>query len=225
MKKILIYGIGSLKNNGCEALVDSTINQIDNCEEIVAATFDYEHDKNIEKEKINRYINHHKHDENLMTKEEKQELKEISKLPFDYYNWEIFYQKDVINEMKDAELCIHIGGDNYCYGVNEWINTVNRKAKELKIPTVLWGASLYDEIKDVDLIEDLSRYDLLMLREKISYNAIKKYISPEKLMLVPDPAFSLPYKKIDIKEWYKGRNIVGINLSPLTIKTEQQKKI
>lgn len=195
MKKILIYGIGSLKNNGCEALVDSTINQINDCEEIVAATFDYEHDKNIKKEKINRYINHHKHDDNLMTKEEKQELKEISKLPFDYYNWEIFYQKDVIKEMQDAELCIHIGGDNYCYGVNEWIYTVNRKAKELKIPTVLWGASLYDEIKDIDLIEDLNRYDLLMLREKISYNAIKKYVSPEKLMLVPDPAFPYHTKK------------------------------
>ena len=41
-KKILLYGIGSLQNRGCEALVNSTIAQFDSTDEIVAATFDYE---------------------------------------------------------------------------------------------------------------------------------------------------------------------------------------
>lgn len=66
--------------------------------------------------------------------------------------------------MKDSDLIIHIGGDNYCYGVNEWMFSLNTKAKELGKKTVLWGASLFDELKDYDLIEDLKKYDLLMLR-------------------------------------------------------------
>ena len=47
-KKILLYGIGSLRNKGCEAIVDSVIEQINEAE-IVLATFDYENDKKIKK--------------------------------------------------------------------------------------------------------------------------------------------------------------------------------
>jgi len=37
-----------------------------------------------------------------------------------------------------------------------------------------------------------------MVREKLSYDAIKNYISKDKLMLVPDSAFSLKPKKIKL---------------------------
>lgn len=45
MKKVLIYGVGSLSNRGCEALVNSTISQIDKNVSISLASFDYENDK------------------------------------------------------------------------------------------------------------------------------------------------------------------------------------
>lgn len=221
MKKILIYGIGSLQNRGCEALVNSSISQIDPKVEIVAATFDYENDKDMYPQRIKYFVDHHKQDESKFTKEEQEEYDYIKSLPFDYNNYELFYERDVVHEMQDADLCIHIGGDNYCYGVNEWMYAINNKAQELNKKTVLWGASLFDEIKDLELIDDLKKYDLLMLREKISYNAIKKYIPEEKLMLVPDPAFSLKPKKVALDSWYKNKKIIGINLSPLTIKTEE----
>ena len=221
-KKILIYGIGSLQNRGCEALVDSTINQIGEEYCIVGATFDYEHDKDMYKDKIKKFVDHHKHNEEQFNEREKKVLNHIKSIPFDYYNYESLYERDVIKELKQSDIALHLGGDNYCYGVNEWIFTMTRQAKENNKKVVLWGASLFDEILNKELIEDLDRYDLLMLRESISYNAVKKYIDEEKLMLIPDPAFSLPMKEVELDKWYKKGNILGINLSPLTIKTEEQ---
>lgn len=221
VKKILLYGIGSLQNRGCEALVNSTIAQINTDAEIVAATFDYKHDKNMYKDRIKYFVDHHKQNEEEFNEDEKQEFEHIKSIPFDYNNYECFYERDVIKEMKDADICIHIGGDNYCYGVNEWIYAINTKARELNKKNVLWGASLYDEIDDLELINDLKKYDLLMIREKISYNAIKNYIDEDRLMLVPDPAFSLAPQKLTLSKWYKGRKVIGINLSPLTVKTTE----
>lgn len=223
-KKILLYGIGSLQNRGCEALVNSTIAQFDSTDEIIAATFDYENDKDMYKDRIKKFVNHHKHDEEKFSEDEKTEFKKLQQQKFDSNNYETFYQRDVIKEMKNSDYVIHIGGDNYCYGVNEWIYSINTNAKKYNKKTILWGASLYDEINDIDLINDLRKYDLLMLREKISYNAIKKYIPEEKLMLIPDPAFSLKPQKVTLDKWYKARNVIGLNLSPLTIKTEKNYK-
>ena len=223
-KKMLIYGIGSLQNRGCEALVDSTLNQIGDEYEIKAATFDYEHDKDMYKGKIKKFIDHHKQNEEEFTEKEKKELEYIQSIPFDYYNYESLYERDVIKALKESDIALHLGGDNYCYGVNEWIYTITRQAKENNKKIVLWGASLYDEILDKELITDLDRYDLLMIRESISYNAIKRYIKEDKLLLIPDPAFSLPKKEVELDNWYKKGNILGINLSPLTIKTDEQYK-
>lgn len=220
-KKILLYGICSLQNRGCEALVNSTIAQFDPTDEIVAATFDYENDKDMYKDKIKKFVNHHKHDENTFSEDEKSEFKKLQQQTFDSNNYETFYQRDVIKEMKNSDYIIHIGGDNYCYGVNEWMYSINNNAKKYNKKTILWGASLYDEINDIELINDLRKYDLLMLREKISYNAVKKFIPEEKLMLIPDPAFSLKPQKITLDKWYTSRKVIGLNLSPLTIKTEK----
>ena len=74
IRKILIYGIGSLQNKGCEALVNSTIAQFNPAIDIVAATFDYEHDKNMYKDRIKYFVNHHKQKEEEFTEEEKKNM-------------------------------------------------------------------------------------------------------------------------------------------------------
>lgn len=220
MKKVLIYGVGPLSNRGCEALVNSTISQIDKNVEISLATFGYKNDKNSFDKRINKVINHYIKDESELDDEMKKKLKEFDSIKFDYNNYESVYQKDVVKEIENCDLCIHIGGDNYCYGANEWMYYINDKAHELGKRTILWGASLFDNINDLRLIEDLKKYDLLMLREKISYNAVKKFIDEDKLLLVPDPAFSLKPKKVKMNHWYKNRKVLGLNLSPLTIKND-----
>lgn len=220
MKKILIYGVGSLSNRGCEALVNSTISQIDKNVSISLATFDYKNDKDNFDKRIKRVVNHHIDKESDFDDEQRKKIKEFDSIKYDYNNYESVYQKDVVKEIEDSDLCIHIGGDNYCYGANNWMYFVNDKAHELGKKTVLWGASLFDDITDLRLVENLKKYDLLMLRERTSYNAVKRYIDEEKLLLVPDPAFSLNSKKVKLDSWYKGRKVLGLNLSPLTIKTD-----
>ena len=70
MKKILIYGIGSLKNRGCEALVNSSIYQIDPKVELSVATFNYKEDKNMFKDRIKKTVNHYKNNLLNLTKKE-----------------------------------------------------------------------------------------------------------------------------------------------------------
>lgn len=45
MKNILIYGVGTFKNRGVEAIVNSTINQIPNNYDLQIASFDLEYNK------------------------------------------------------------------------------------------------------------------------------------------------------------------------------------
>ena len=220
MKKILIYGVGSLSNRGCEALVNSTISQIDRNTKISLATFDYKNDKDKVSKVVDKVVNHYLNKESDFDDEMRKKIEYFNSIKFDYNNYESVYQKDVVKEIEDSDLCIHIGGDNYCYGSNEWMYFINDKAHELGKKTVLWGASLFDEISDLQLIEDLKKYDLLIFREKISYNAVKKFIDEDKLLLAPDPAFSLKTSKVKLDSWYKGRKVLGLNLSPLTIKNE-----
>lgn len=220
MKKILIYGVGPLSNRGCEALVNSTISQIDKNVSISLATFDYKNDKDNFDKRIKRVVNHHIDKESDFDDEQRKKIKEFDSIKYDYNNYESVYQRDVVKEIENSDLCIHIGGDNYCYGANNWMYFVNDKAHELGRKTVLWGASLFDDITDLRLIENLKKYDLLMLRERTSYNAVKRFIDEEKLLLVPDPAFSLNSKKVKLDSWYRGRKVLGLNLSPLTIKTD-----
>lgn len=220
MKKVLIYGVGSLSNRGCEALVNSTISQIDKNVSISLATFDYRNDRDKVGSIVNKVVNHYINKDSDFDDGMRKKIEYFNSIKFDYNNYESVYQRDVVKEIEDSDLCIHIGGDNYCYGSNEWMYFINDKAHELGKKTILWGASLFDEITDLQLIENLKKYDLLMLREKISYNAVKRFIDEEKLLLVPDPAFSLKPTKVNLDPWYKGRKVLGLNLSPLTIKTD-----
>ena len=72
----------------------------------------------------------------------------------------------------------------------------------------------------MDLINDMNLFDILYIRESISYNALKNYVDEKKLLLLPDPAFSLKPKKVSLDKWYENRKIIGINLSPFTINEE-----
>ncbi len=219
MSKILLYGISSYKNHGVEALAYSTISQISGDNDISMAVFDYEYNSQIFKDEV-KYVHHYLNDESKMNEKEKQEIERIKSEKFDYNKYELFYERETIKELAKSDIAIHLGGDNYCYNYNSWLYAFNTKAKELNKKLVLWGASLFDEINDAELITDLDKYDLLMIREKTSYNAIKKYIDEDKLMLVPDSAFSLKKTEVKLDDWYKGRKVLGLNVSPLVIKSD-----
>lgn len=221
-KKVLLYGVGTFKNKGVEAIINSTMSQIDSDKfEVSIASHDYNYNKNLYTN-VNHIKHYYKSDE--LTEEEQNEEKHYKEIKFDYHNFEKLYQKDVIKEIENSDICISVGGDNYCYPHCTWLYTLDEYAHKIGKKTVLWGASLFEEIEDDELINDLNNFDILVIRESLSYNAVRKYISENRIIYAPDPAFSMQPKKVKLNSWYKGREIVAINVSPLTIQKEEQEQ-
>lgn len=220
--KILLYGIGTYKNSGIEAILQSTINQIDKEKyDITVATFDYENNKKKYNKEIFKYVNHYKKADELNEEERKLE-DQYKNMPFDYNNFELLYQNEAAKELEKTDICFSTGGDNYCYGGSNWLYALDNLSHKLGKKTVLWGASLFDEIKDNDLKEDLRNFDVLVIRESLTYNAVKKYVPESKIILSSDPAFSLEVKKVKLNKWYEKRNYIVLNVSPLTIINKEQ---
>lgn len=221
-KKILLYGIGTFKNKGVEAIIQSTIRQINLKEyEISAASHDYEYNKSFYNKEIKKYIKHYKKGNELTEDEKALEIK-YQNMVFDYNNFELLYQNKVVEEMEKSDICISVGGDNYCYDFCTWLYALDKKSHDLGKKTILWGVSLFEEINNPELINNLNNYDLIVTRESLTYNAVKEYIPEEKILFYPDPAFSLEKKEIKLNEWYNNRDFIALNLSPLTVQDEEK---
>ena len=196
----LLYGENSTLNKGCEAIVKTTIKKIQNeCDgTIVVATKDIESDANVlNSEKV-----------------------KCIKQNFDG------------DELEDSEIAasnifLSVGGDNYSYGEPKWLYSTDKKIKSQNKKNVLWSASLYDEIQSDEMIGDLKTFDVVMVRESLSYNAIKKYIDEDRILKLPDIAFSLEKKEVQLPEIFsENKKVVGLNISPLINKyTNNQNKI
>ena len=63
------------------------------------------------------------------------------------------------------------------------------------------------------IAEDLAGYDLIVARERISYNALKEVNS--NTVLVPDSAFQLDKIELPLPPMWKENHTIGINVSPL----------
>lgn len=221
-KNILIYGIGSYKNRGVEAIVQSILNQVIIPSKIGVACYDIDYNKNKYNKQIYEYINH-RIGYNQISEEERNKVDKLAAKK-KYFEIENIYQKDLINKIDDYDICISAGGDNYCYNANDWLFNIDKNIKLHKKKLVLFGASLYEKIEDENLIRELDLFDLLLVRESLSYKEITKYIGTEKVKLVPDTAFSLPIKRTKLNEWYKNRKVIGLNVSPTILGKENQKE-
>lgn len=125
-------------------------------------------------------------------------------------------RKMLIDQVSAGDICISIGGDNYCYAGTELLAAVNHNLRRKGAKTVLWGCSVEPESLEESVIaEDLAAFDLITARESISYEALKK-INPNTL-LVADPAFTLDRKDLPLPEGWSEGNTVGLNVSPLIL--------
>ena len=125
------------------------------------------------------------------------------------------------SQIKRGDVCLSIGGDNYCYAGQDILGYYNRVLQQKGAKTVLWGCSVEPELLEkADIAKDIAHYDLIVARETISYEALKK-INPNTL-LAPDPAFFLDPVKLPLPDGFVPDNTVGINISPLIMKSESQ---
>lgn len=222
MKDIVLYPHCGSSNHGCEAIVrgiGKVLKEVKQ-ENIFLFTGSVSDDKKAGIEKI------------CILKEE---MQQIHKGSFVYWAAAIKYyfmrQRDAFDVVAFGELLgmagnsvfLSIGGDNYCYGVPEYILFVNRQVRKKGTKTILFGCSVDPEAIDDRMREDLKEYDLIIARESITYEALKE-INPNT-KLYPDVAFQLDTQKLPLPDGFKENQMVGINLSPLIMKSEQTEGI
>ena len=121
---------------------------------------------------------------------------------------------------QNADIALSVGGDNYCYPGTEIYGWLNREYHKHGMKTVLWGCSVEPEIvAKPETAKDLASYDLVVTRESISYEAIRKV--QKNTVLAPDPAFFMAPQECPIDERLNAGNVVGINISPMIISAEK----
>ena len=141
-------------------------------------------------------------------------------------------------------LAVSIGGDNYCYPIMvQDLARANAMFNHQGIPTVLIGCSIEPGLLKSEtegglpdtergglsapaLLEDLGRYQFILARESITYNALLAAGLPaDKVCLVPDPAFTLPAEKPILPEGFLPGRTIGLNLSPMVEGLEKESGI
>lgn len=122
----------------------------------------------------------------------------------------------LISSVKKNDIYLSIGGDNYCYPGTDTLAAINKNIKKKGARLVLWGCSVEPSLINNPLVaNDLKSFDLITARESISYDALKKVNT--NTVLVSDPAFTLPKIELPLpKGWIEGK-MIGINASPLII--------
>ena len=204
----LYYHNGS-SNHGCEAIVRSTCKILD-CP-IQLYSFNSDEDKKYKlddvceiKDDVSISIN------NRLSYYFAAAYKKIFRS--DYLFIKKFHAP-FFRKIKKGDICMSIGGDNYCYNGIEILAAYNKEIKRRGAKTVLWGCSVEPYLlTKKEVVKDLKRYDLIIARESISYAAL--YNVNKNTFLFPDPAFQLDYNEYGLDAMVLN-NAVGINVSPL----------
>ena len=134
-----------------------------------------------------------------------------------------YLRKNFFSEVNRADVYLSIGGDNYCYAGKDVLGYYNLIIHEKKAKTVLWGCSFEPKDMNESIARDIARYDAIFARESLSYDILKR-VNPDTY-LFPDPAFQLDLINLPLPENFKENNTVGINVSPLIMKSEPEEGI
>lgn len=143
-----------------------------------------------------------------------------SKVMHDSRAFDLLHFSPMIKAIDEAEIILSIGGDMYCYGVNDYILMINEKIRQSGKPCILWGCSVEPEAMKGRVLEDLKGYTHIIARESITYNALKEH-GISQVSLCPDPAFQLDRVDLPLPEGFMEGNTVGINVSPMIFEYEK----
>ncbi|MDQ0242556.1 polysaccharide pyruvyl transferase WcaK-like protein [Bacillus fengqiuensis] len=123
-------------------------------------------------------------------------------------------ENNIIKRIKDVDVCLSIGGDNYCYGEQPGLYEIDRRVKEQGKKLVLWGCSIGEEDASEKTLEDLKLFDLILARETLTYRMLKNK-GLTNVKLCADPAFTMEKEELELPEGWQEGNTVGLNFSPL----------
>lgn len=223
MSEIALYMHAGSGNHGCEAIVDSLVRMMP-LDQFALITNSAAEDENYLPAEVKarvrileeRHMAEHKAEHVLYYAYRKVTRDEESFLRYRYRP---------LTGKNAPKLAVSIGGDNYCYPVMlKDLMVANAMFCHQNTATVLLGCSIEPELLEAggELVKDLCRYRRIIARESISYEAIRSAVRKEggaeaedRVVLCPDPAFSLPADESALPENFESGNTVGINLSPM----------
>lgn len=217
---IYLYNQGGSKNHGCEAIVRSTKKIID--KQMTLMTLQFDEDIKYELDKILDIIDDKEKSFNGKTFKYYIAALE-TKLNGSFVINTLFRKKTLFNRIKKNDIAFSIGGDTYCYPGYEMLSNINYILKKKKVKTVLWGCSIEPSLlKDKNLVKDMKRYDLITVRESLSYEGLLAAGIKDNVVLCSDPAFTLDKIDLPLPDNFIESNTVGINVSPLIMSCEKK---
>ncbi len=214
MKKINLYYHAGSQNHGCEAIVRGT-------KEILKhklRLFSFASEDEV-KYKVNEIVEVYSDTETPIKRKSLKYLFVALQVKFLKKTtlFTKFRKVQFFSKISKGDICLSIGGDNYNYqGIWE-LADYNKILHQKGAKTVLWGCSIDEELIP-NLTEDLNRYDMIITRETLTFNALKEIGISTKIRLCSDPAFQLKKNEVQLPENFSKKNMVGINLSPLILK-------
>lgn len=218
---IIFYGHGGSGNHGCEAIVRSSVKILDQQIRLFSCNEQQDKDYGINK------ICDVRSDKDIPVLRGSKEwfLSALQTKITGKIDKQIEYRKlNLLKKVDCNDIYCSIGGDNYCYPGIEVLaaerNVIQRKGAKV----VLWGCSVEPELLDQPQIaNDLASYDLITVRESLSYDALHK-VNPNTV-LVSDPAFTLKREDLPLPEGWKEGDMVGINISPLILQRAENSEL
>lgn len=212
--RLVMYYHGGSKNHGCEAIVRSTA-KILQPNHLTLFSSGIDDDKAYDVDCI------------VTLREDAYQLDGLSRMQrlqavlahklsgTDYY-FHAYGHKAFFDSVKKGDVCLSIGGDNYCYKGQDILGYYNKRLHKAGAKTVLWGCSVEPEMITPKIAKDLASYDLIVTRESISYDCLKRI--NRNTYLFCDPAFQLDTIKEPLPDGFIEGRTVGINASPLAAK-------
>lgn len=209
---IVLYYHGGSANHGCEAIVRSTQSMLEQPLTLFSSAIDEEYQYLLDQIVTVR--------EDSYIPARKGTLQYLfsavhHKLYHNDYKFIEYGHHSFFSAIKKGDICLSIGGDNYCYAGTDKLGYYNKILHQKGAKTVLWGCSIEPSVLTSDVVEDLKSYDLITVRESLSYEGLRRAGVSENVVLCSDPAFQL--KKIDCKlpSGFTSNTTIGINVSPL----------
>lgn len=222
MKKIILMIGGCRYNRGSEAIVRGCIKALraGNPDiQLVLSSRDDNTGKALSIEGVDRYIRRFTYDRNnKLLRYSIGVMRYVFRMNYwtDWMNHSV-----LLNECRDADLVIIVGGDNYdkAYGAFADMHSFNRTLKKIiKGKMIFLNCSLNPEEINFKMIKDLQLFDKVTAREQITYSKLKEFLPEGKLEYYPDIAFGMESEQIELPACFLAGEVVGINLSPLILK-------
>lgn len=212
--KILMYGHDGSLNRGCEAIVRSSSemlkNKNDNCY-ITLASGKPSSDKILDK--LDNIFDSSPLEFKPNLFEKIRIASEVRLFKTEQYALGKIHN-NVIEKIKDIDVLLSIGGDNYCYGEQPGFYEINRRVKKYGKKLVLWGCSIGEEDMSERKLHDLKNFDLILARETLTYEMLKSR-GLNNVRLVADPAFTMEKEELPLPTGWQIGKTIGLNFSPL----------